>query len=56
MGTGNRSQKAAVREARGIEALLALLDGGPDNPLTTAAIETLSCLAVDDVASRVGNT
>jgi hypothetical protein len=54
--TGDSEQKAAVRKCGGVEALLALLDGSPEQPMTVVAAETLSCLAVDDVASRVSLT
>lgn len=51
---GLPAQKAAVREAGGVEALLAVLDGGCQQQLTVVAAEALSCLAVDDMLSRVG--
>ncbi|BDA42755.1 probable vacuolar protein 8 at N-terminal half [Coccomyxa sp. Obi] len=49
---GNPAQKGAVREAGGVEALLAVLDGGYRQPQTIVAAEALSCLAVDDMLSR----
>ncbi len=53
---GQPAHKAAVREAGGVEALLAVLDGGCQHPLTVVAAEALSCLAVDDPLSRVGTS
>ena len=50
---GNPAQKGAVRDAGGVEALLAVLDGGYRQPQTIVAAEALSCLAVDDMLSRV---
>lgn len=45
--------KAAVREAGGVQCLLDLLDDRPEAPITNVAAEALACLAVGDAASRV---
>ena len=50
---GDPNSKVAVREAGGVEALLGLLDDTSDPAVTIAAVQALSCLAVDDPASRV---
>lgn len=50
---GDAGNKHLIREAGGIEALLRLLDSGPDSILTVVGAETLSCLAADDPANRV---
>ena len=47
--------KALVRDAGGIEALVSVL-GGADESVATTAVETIACLAVDDVLSRVRTT
>ena len=47
------SNKNVIREGGGIQALLQLLDAGPDNVLTVVSAETLSCLAADDPDNRV---
>lgn len=45
--------KAAVREAGGVQCLLDLLEESPEAPITNVAAEALACLAVGDAASRV---
>lgn len=51
---GDANNKQLIREAGGIEGLLGLLHLGPDSILTVVGAETLSCLAADDPANRVG--
>lgn len=43
--------KALVRDAGGIEALISVLELA-DESVATTAVETIACLAVDDVLSR----
>ena len=47
--------KALVRDAGGIEALMSVLEAA-DESVATTAVETIACLAVDDVLSRVRTT
>jgi hypothetical protein len=52
---GDPASKGTVREAGGVQALLALLSGGEPPAITIAAVQALSCLAVDDMATQVGS-
>ena len=45
--------KELIRKAGGIQVLLNLLDCGQPDILTTVCIETISCLAADDLQNRV---
>ena len=51
---GHPPNKPMIREAGGLQELVVLLGGGPDNPLTIVVAETLSCLVADDPVNRVG--
>ena len=50
---GDPASKGAVTEAGGVQALLALLSGGEAPIVTIAAVQALSCLAVDNMATQV---
>ena len=50
---GHPGSKAAVREAGGVEVLLGLLDDTSEPAVTAAAVQALTCLAVDDSAAWV---
>ena len=50
---GHPPNKPMIREAGGIQQLVVLLDGGPENALSVVVAETLSCLVADDPVNRV---